>query len=169
MCRHASLWQLHLDPLHRLFNDHRAGFSLKVLAPIYTMLTDVYLAEPFPSGLFSTLICNPNACKCEDGGVTHLDFQCLIFNLKMFLTEYLIPLVSVWVAWLRYVTVELVAVDHYMCPWAVGPLSLLLGVCLSLGDVSSRVGPFMGPLFMTVKLTAVTSSSCAAEITLRFW
>lgn len=168
MCRHASLWQLHLDSPHRLFNDHRTGFSLKVLAPIYTMLTDVYLAKPLPSGLFLTLICNPNANV--KAGVAHLDFQRLIFNLKMFLTGYLIPPVSVWAAWLRYVTVELVAVDHYMCPWAVGLLSSLLGVCLSLGDVSSRVGPCMGPLFMTVKLTAGTSSSCAAEITaLRFW
>lgn len=68
MCRHASLWQLHLDLPRGLFNDHRTGFPLKVPAPIYTTLTIAYLAEPFPSGLFSTLICNLNVCKCEGGG-----------------------------------------------------------------------------------------------------
>lgn len=68
MCRHASLWQLHLDSPRGLFNDHRTGFPLKVPAPIYTTLTIAYLAEPFLSGLFSTLICNLNVCKCEGGG-----------------------------------------------------------------------------------------------------
>lgn len=108
-------------------------------------------------------------------GVTQLDFATFDLPLENDLDRIFNPpphthTPSVWVAWLRYVTVELVAVDHYMCPWAVGLLSSLLGVCLSLGDVSRRGGPCMGPLFMTVKLTASTSFSCTVEITApRFW
>lgn len=68
MCRNASLWQLHLDSPHGLFNDLRKGFPLKVPAPIHTRWPVSIQPNPLCQGFFSTFICNLNICKCEGRG-----------------------------------------------------------------------------------------------------
>lgn len=132
---------------HRLFNDHRTGFPFKVPAPIYTTLTGAYLAEPFPSGLFLSLLCNLNICKCEGGG-GHIKISSWSSTWKCSWQDISSPWFlcgwhdwDMWQSnWLQSTIIcvlEPSGSSHHSwvsaCPWAM------------------YGGPCMGPLFMTVK------------------
>lgn len=140
MCRHASLWQLHLDSPHGPSNDHRAG-TLKAQVFLYWTLTSVYFAMPLIMIFF---VFDTQFYRLQPWGwvMFHLHVWGVSVVVKCTRQDYVFPSLSVcgwWLCGLIEICDSSTGYDGLLdeCPWAPS-LLITLGWLAVPGQCEQR-------------------------------